>query len=98
MAQQAANPPALSTASARSNTSFRWVVMGLIFVVYTLAAADRANIGIVLPFVKAEFRMTNTEAGALISLFFIGYSVAQIPWGSSSSASACVRSFRCSWR
>jgi sugar phosphate permease len=55
--------------------------MGLIFVVYTLAAADRANIGIVLPFVKAEFNMTNTEAGALISLFFIGYSLAQIPSG-----------------
>ena len=33
--------------------------MGLIFVVYTLVAADRANIGMVLPFVKKEFGMTN---------------------------------------
>jgi MFS transporter, ACS family, glucarate transporter len=55
--------------------------MGLIFVVYTLVAADRANIGIVLPFVKKEFSMTNTESGAVISLFFIGYSLAQIPSG-----------------
>ncbi len=60
---------------------FRWIVLGLIFLVYTLAAADRANIGIILPFVKAEFGMTNTEAGAVVSLFFIGYSLAQIPSG-----------------
>ncbi|KAA0121284.1 MFS transporter [Methylobacterium sp. P1-11] len=62
-------------------TRYRWVVMGLIFIVYTLAAADRANIGIVLPFVKKEFAMTNTEAGAVVSLFFVGYSVMQIPAG-----------------
>ncbi|NEU94716.1 MFS transporter [Bradyrhizobium sp. UFLA 03-164] len=66
-------------APAKSN--YRWVVMTLIFFVYTMAAADRANIGIVLPFVKSEFNMTNTEAGAIVSLFFIGYSVAQIPAG-----------------
>lgn len=62
-------------------TRYRWVVMGLIFIVYTLAAADRANIGIVLPFVKKEFSMTNTEAGAVVSLFFVGYAVMQIPAG-----------------
>ncbi len=62
-------------------TRYRWVVMGLIFIVYTLAAADRANIGIVLPFVKKEFAMTNTEAGAVVSLFFVGYAVMQIPAG-----------------
>ena len=55
--------------------------MTLIFLVYTMAAADRANIGIVLPFLKNEFKMTNTEAGSVVSLFFIGYSVAQIPAG-----------------
>lgn len=62
-------------------TRYRWVVMGLIFIVYTLAAADRANIGIVLPFLKKEFAMTNTEAGAVVSLFFVGYAVMQIPAG-----------------
>ncbi|ACL62699.1 MFS transporter [Methylobacterium nodulans] len=67
--------------SPKAATRFRWVVMNLIFVVYTLAAADRANIGIVLPFVKKEFAMSNTEAGAVVSLFFIGYSVMQIPAG-----------------
>ena len=62
-------------------TRYRWVVMGLIFVVYTLATADRANIGIVLPFMKREFAMTNTEAGAVVSSFFIGYAALQVPAG-----------------
>lgn len=70
-----------SAAPSRTTTRYRWVVMGLIFVVYTLAAADRANIGIVLPFVKKEFAMSNTEAGAVVSLFFVGYAVMQIPAG-----------------
>src|SRR3954453_6879002 len=78
MAQQAfAQPEAL----AQSRTNYRWVVMVLIFLVYTMAAAYRANIGIVLPFIKNEFNMSNTEAGAVVSLFFIGYSLAQIPAG-----------------
>ncbi|SFV16112.1 Sugar phosphate permease [Methylobacterium sp. 174MFSha1.1] len=70
-----------SAATSRTTTRYRWVVMGLIFIVYTLAAADRANIGIVLPFVKKEFAMSNTEAGAVVSLFFVGYAVMQIPAG-----------------
>jgi len=68
-------------ALTQSKTNYRWIVMGLIFLVYTMAAADRANIGIVLPFIKNEFNMSNTEAGAVVSLFFIGYSLAQIPAG-----------------
>jgi sugar phosphate permease len=78
MAQDAIVRPEALT---QSKTNYRWVVMALIFLVYTMAAADRANIGIVLPFVKNEFNMSNTEAGAVVSLFFIGYSLAQIPAG-----------------
>lgn len=68
-------------AQKAGKSHFRWVVLTLIFAVYTLAAADRANIGIVLPFIKTEMKLSNTEAGAIVSLFFIGYSVAQIPAG-----------------
>src|ERR1700760_2941466 len=78
MSEQTLAQPGLP---ARARTNYRWVVMILIFLVYTMAAADRANVGIVLPFLKNEFKMTNTEAGAVVSLFFIGYSVAQIPAG-----------------
>lgn len=60
---------------------YRWVVALLIFLVYTVAAADRANLGVVLPFIRKEFHMTNTEAGALSSLFLLAYGLAQIPSG-----------------
>ena len=62
-------------------TKFRWVVAGLIFTIYSLAAADRANIGFALPFIRKEFAMTNTEAGAFISMFLYAYALAQIPSG-----------------
>jgi sugar phosphate permease len=64
-----------------TGTHFRWVVAGLIFVIYTIAAADRANIGFALPFIRKEFAMSNTEAGALLSLFLWGYAAAQLPSG-----------------
>lgn len=60
---------------------FRWVVLALIFVIYTVAAADRANIGFAMPFIRKEFEMTNVQAGALLSLFLWGYALAQIPSG-----------------
>ncbi|MGC2780898.1 MAG: MFS transporter [Bradyrhizobium sp.] len=67
--------------SATRPTHFRWVVLTLIFTIYTIAAADRANIGFALPFIRKEFSMSNTEAGALLSLFLWGYALTQIPSG-----------------
>src|SRR6266567_7944764 len=66
-------------------SNFRWVVAGLIFVIYTIASADRANIGFALPFIRKEFPMTNVEAGALLSLFLWGYALMQIPSGFATS-------------
>ncbi|RAI43340.1 MFS transporter [Rhodoplanes roseus] len=62
-------------------TRFRWFVALLFFSIYTIAAADRANIGVVLPFLRKEFPMSNTEAGALASLFLLAYAIAQLPSG-----------------
>lgn len=60
---------------------YRWWVMSFIFVIYTIANADRANIGFALPYIQAEFEMSNTMAGLLVSIFFLGYSLNQIPSG-----------------
>ncbi|MDR3561573.1 MAG: MFS transporter [Negativicutes bacterium] len=62
-------------------TSYRWVVMGLIFAVWAIACADRANLGVALPFMRKEFGISNTEAGAIVSLFAFSYAVVQIPAG-----------------
>lgn len=64
-----------------TRTNYRWAVAGLIFVIYTIAAADRANLGVAMPFIRKEFDMTNAEAGGLMSLFLLAYALAQIPAG-----------------
>jgi sugar phosphate permease len=60
-------------------TKYRWAVLGLMFVLYTFAFADRANIGIALPHIKAEFGLSNAEAGLIASLFSMAYAVCQVP-------------------
>ncbi|WP_378951527.1 MFS transporter [Pelosinus sp. sgz500959] len=67
--------------SIGKKTNYRWVVMGLIFVIWAIACADRANLGIALPYMKKEYGISNTEAGAIISLFSFAYGVVQIPMG-----------------
>jgi len=62
-------------------TQHRWAILTLLFLIITIAHADRANIGFALPYLRKEFVMSNTEAGGLISLFFIGYAALQIPSG-----------------
>lgn len=69
---------AVNVATSRA-TKYRWVVAGLFFIIYTIAAADRANLGIALPFLRKEFQMSNAEAGGLVSLFLLGYAFFQLP-------------------
>ena len=67
--------------SVQKKTHYRWIVMTILFVLYTVANADRANLGFALPYIRNEFEMSNTEAGTIISLFFISYAVFQVPSG-----------------
>lgn len=62
-------------------SQYRWVVAALIFLIYTVAAADRANLGVALPFIRQEFAMSNAQAGGLVSLFLLAYALAQLPAG-----------------
>jgi sugar phosphate permease len=70
-----------TTAVPHKIGNYRWVVIGLIFIIWAIACADRANLGIALPFMKKEYGISNTEAGMIISLFSFAYGVVQIPAG-----------------
>jgi len=70
-----------TSGSTGKASSFRWVVLAMIFIVYMIAGADRANIGVVIPYIRKDFGLTNTDVGAMASLFYIGYAVIQIPTG-----------------
>jgi len=67
------------TGAAGRSTRYRWFVAALFFIIYTVAAADRANLGVALPFLRKEYAMSNTEAGGLVSLFLLAYAAAQLP-------------------
>lgn len=69
------------TQTVKAKTNFRWVIMAVIFVTYAINYMDRTNIGVVLPFISEDFGLSNFEAGALASTFFLGYALSQIPAG-----------------
>lgn len=70
-----------ATPLAERRTSHRWIVMGLIFCIWAIACADRANFGIALPYLKKEYAISNAQAGVLVSLFSFAYGFVQIPVG-----------------
>jgi sugar phosphate permease len=65
----------------QKKTGYRWVVVSIIFCLYVVCYADRANVGVVLPFIQKEFVLNNFQAGAISSFFFLGYAISQIPAG-----------------
>ncbi|WP_416270364.1 MFS transporter (plasmid) [Burkholderia cepacia] len=79
MKRKEADYSARDAATALKPTRYRWTIAALFFVIYTIAAADRANLGIVLPFLRRQVTMSNAEAGALVSLFLVAYAFAQLP-------------------
>jgi MFS transporter, ACS family, glucarate transporter len=76
-----AEMPADIAMSRPARSGFRWVVLSLCFLVYLVAGADRANIGVVIPYIRKDFELSNTDIGALASLFFFGYAAIQVPFG-----------------
>lgn len=64
-----------------AKTGYRWIVLSMIFLTYCIAGADRANLGVVIPTIRAEYHLTNTDVGAMASLFYFGYALIQIPSG-----------------
>lgn len=70
-----------ASARAQRPTSYRWVVLAIIFLGYVVCMADRSNVGAVLPYIKDEFHISNFASGAISSFFFLGYAVSQIPAG-----------------
>lgn len=66
-------------AGSRKVTRFRWVILALVCFIYMLVAADRANLGVALPAIRGEFRISNAEAGLFASLMFFCFAAAQIP-------------------
>lgn len=56
-------------------------VLGVLSVAYLLCYLARMMMGSAIPFIAQEFRLSPLQMGAVLSAFFMGYSVMQIPGG-----------------
>ena len=59
----------------------RTFVLFLIFIGYFLCYCDRMIISTTIPYIGKEFHLSKTLMGLVMSAFFIGYTVCQIPGG-----------------
>ncbi|MET4638898.1 MFS transporter [Mycetocola sp. 2940] len=68
-------------APPRKATAIRWSVVIVLFVFYTVNCIDRAALGVALPTISEEFKLTPTMQGLILSAFFWSYCLMQIPGG-----------------
>jgi sugar phosphate permease len=60
----------------------RWYRIGLLlFMIYLVAFIDRSNIGMAAPLMVKSLGLSSTVVGVLLSAFFWGYVLTQIPGG-----------------
>ena len=59
----------------------RYVVFFFLYVGFCISYIDRSAIGLALPSISKDFTLAPTQMGVVISAFFIGYSIMQLPGG-----------------
>ncbi len=59
----------------------RWLVLGLLFLGVVVSYMDRGNLSIAAVPIMAEFHLTSTQMGLLLSSFFWTYALFQVPGG-----------------
>lgn len=65
----------------RFQSDNRYVVFFFLYIGFCISYIDRSAIGLALPSISRDFNLAPTEMGVVISAFFIGYSIMQIPGG-----------------
>jgi len=75
----------------RIPTSRWWRVGIILFLVYLVAFAERSNIGVAAPAIGHQLGLSATFIGVLLSAFFWGYIITQVPGGWLSSKVGPVR-------
>ena len=72
---------AVGTEPVSRATRYRWFILIIICLGQMITWMDRANIGVVLPALRAEFHISNLAAGSIAGVYFLGYALIQIPAG-----------------
>ena len=62
-------------------TSYRWVIVGVLWLIHAMSFMNISGFGILAPFIKEEFRLSSFQIGFLISSLSIGAALGQVPAG-----------------
>ena len=65
--------------------SFQWkarhTVLSILFIVWIVSFMDRMVMSIAIPYIAVDYDLSPVEMGVVMSVFFAGYSISQIPGG-----------------
>lgn len=59
----------------------RHTVLSILFGGWIVSHMDRMAMAVALPYISTDFQLTPVQSGALMSAFFVGYSLMHIPGG-----------------
>ena len=65
----------------QESSNYRWVILSLMVASFLLTFISRMSWPPLIPVVAPALHMNNTQAGALMTAFYIGYVITQIPAG-----------------
>ena len=60
---------------------YRWVMVGVLWLIHALAFMNISGLGILAPFIKEDLQLSSFQIGFLISALSIGASLIQMPAG-----------------
>ena len=65
----------------QSTTRVRWLLIGWLFILSSVAFLDRVNLSIAATHFEADYHLSDVQFGALSTFFLIGYALFQTPAG-----------------
>ena len=64
-----------------SGYSYRWVILGILWITYIVVFLSRLSVGPLGPFFKEELKLTSAQVGWVLSAASLGYLLTQVPVG-----------------
>jgi len=72
---------ALPVSFAEQFSSYRWVILAVLWITYVVVFLARLSVGPLAPFLKEDLHITSAQVGLVMSTAAFGYMLTQIPVG-----------------
>src|SRR4030042_2789983 len=81
MANSAEDQEARVFSEASSGYSYRWGILGVLWITYIVVFLNRLSVGPLGPFFKEELKLTSAQVGGGLSAASLGYLLTHVPVG-----------------